>query len=289
MKSCPILLFAVAVVLMACARHPASKGKETVFSRQPTADNGKRWILSEEQQSAAAHHTRHLDLYGRGIDGINRAVLAGIDRVQAQAPDGGGYFTGLHADPPESPVYYDLGLFGRPLIDIPRRSSYCSGATYAAFIEALNLLYPDGVRLLSDDRYEALRMQEIDGGRREDDIKFWGNWNADGFGNHFALVQYSGMGTVVQPEQCRPGDFVNIAWKEGLGHSVIFLGWIESKDQSLLLYWSSQTGTNGYGDQATPLSRIKSIKAVRLTLPDRVFTFSPDTPIEKDIPGDPLF
>ncbi len=80
--------------------------------------------------------------------------------------------------------------------------------------------------MLSPERLEAIRMQEPDGGRREDLIKFWGYWNADGFGTHFALVQYSRMGQEIRPAQLRPGDFVNISWKTGLGHSVIFLVWL---------------------------------------------------------------
>ena len=34
----------------------------------------------------------------------------------ATAPDGGGYFTGPKASPPESPIGYDLKFMGKPLI-----------------------------------------------------------------------------------------------------------------------------------------------------------------------------
>lgn len=215
-------------------------------------------------------------------------ILKGIDIVQSHAMDGGGYFTGISATPTESPVYYNLRLFDRPLIEVPRNSSYCSGATYSAFIEAMNLLYPDGQTSLAEQQYEALRMQEPDGSRREDHIKFWGHWNADGFGNHFALVQYSNMGTVVSPKQARPGDFANISWKSGLGHSVIFLAWTMVDGDKKIVYWSSQTGTNGYGDQIVSLKKIKSIKIVRLNHPENIFTFDPATEVSRDIPGDSI-
>ncbi|MDZ7391716.1 MAG: hypothetical protein ONB25_02290 [candidate division KSB1 bacterium] len=249
-----------------------------------------KWcVLSSGDLSLGAHHTRHAEVFGKYVkdfnNGINLAILRGIDIVQAHAMDGGGYFTGKDSVPTESPVYYNLHLFGRPLIEVPRHSSYCSGATYTAFIEALNLLLGERAGELSEERYEALRMQELDGGRREDHVKFWGHWNADGFGSHYALVQYGKMGEEVAPCDLRPGDFVNISWRSGLGHSVIFLGWAKVKGDKKMLYWSSQRATNGYGDQLVSLKRIKNIKGVRLTKPEGVFTFDPATPVDTTVAG----
>lgn len=267
------------------------KQKETATNDNQTEESG--WlILSAADLTAGAHHTRHSEIFGKYVEGfnqgINTAILQGIDSVQSKAPDGGGYFTGIRAVPTESPVYYNLDLFQKPLIEIPRQSSYCSGATYSAFIEAMNLLFPAGAEKLSEERYEALRMQELDGGRREDHVKFWGHWNADGFGNHFALVQYGQMGEVIPPKALRPGDFVNISWKSGLGHSVIFLGWALVDGDKKLVYWSSQTGTNGYGDQVVSLQKIKNIKAVRLTQPENIFSYDVTTPVTRDVPGDSI-
>ncbi len=249
-------------------------------------------LLDATDLQSIPHHIRHIEIYGKYVknfnNGINAAILQGIDIVQSHAPDGGGYFVGISANPPESPVYYNLTLFNRPLIEIPRNSSYCSGATFSAFIEAINLLYANTTPSLSEERYEALRMQEPDGGRREDHIKFWGHWNADGFGNHFALVQYSKMGKVIPPEHARPGDFANISWKSGLGHSVIFLGWTIIDDDKKIVYWSSQTATNGYGDQVVSLRKIKSIKIVRLTNPENIFNFDPAQNVVLNVPGDSL-
>ncbi|MBC7186200.1 MAG: hypothetical protein H5U38_04095 [Calditrichaeota bacterium] len=255
------------------------------------ASSPKKWcVLKSTDLSLGAHHTRHLEVFGKYVEGfnngINTAILQAIDIVQAHAMDGGGYFTGKDSVPTESPVYYNLHLFGRPLIEVPRHSSYCSGATYTAFIEALNLLLGERGDELSEERYEALRMQEPDGSRREDLVKFWGYWNADGFGSHYALVQYGKMGEPIAPEDLRPGDFVNISWRSGLGHSVIFLGWAKVKGDKKMLYWSSQRATNGYGDQLVSLKRIKNIKAVRLTKPEGVFSFDPATPVDINIRGD---
>ena len=254
-----------------------------------TQDNGEWFLLAKEDLAGGTHHTRHAEIFGKYVSGYNTYALQGIDHVQAQAPEGGGYFIGIKAVPPESPVGYPLQLFGRPLLAPPRATSYCSGASYAAFIEQLNLLFRSHRDSLDYARYEALRMQEEDGGRREDTIKFWGKWNDDGFGSHYALVQYAHMGKEIKPRHARPGDSMNISWKKGGGHSVIFLGWYKDENgQKHIVYWASQTRTNGFGDEVIPLERIKEVKAVRLTDPQNLFTFDVATPVRRDIPGDAI-
>nr|ALS90601.1 MetaGeneMark_Unknown Function [uncultured bacterium] len=134
-----------------------------------------------------------------------------------------------------------------------------------------------------------MRMQEPDGGRREDGVKFWGHWNDDGFGSQYALVQYSGMGEEIKPADARPGDFVNISWTSGLGHSAIFLCYLtDETGAKRMLYWSSQPGTNGLGDQSSPLEKIKEVKFVRLTHPEKVFTFDPGKNVDRKVPGDKI-
>lgn len=259
---------------------------------QKTESNKKdgNWLFLKDNDIAKdVHNLDHYKNYSKYAKGYNLDVLKAVDSVQAHAMDGGGYFIGIHAKPTESPVGYNLKLFGNSLINPPRTTSYCSGSSYTALVEALNMIYPNGDKKLSKDRLEALRMQEPDGGRRNDWVKFWGIWNADGFGSDFALVQYGKMGKVIKPENARPGDFMNISWKSGIGHSVVFLGWYIDKDGTKnAVYWSSQTGTNGYGDQVTPISKIKNVKIVRLTNPGNVFKFNVAQKINKDIPGDEL-
>ncbi|MEZ6193052.1 MAG: hypothetical protein R3C45_17405 [Phycisphaerales bacterium] len=263
----------------------------------PTKDDGTWYILSEDQLPDQTQNTTHLARFGDSIEGYNRFVLAGVDKAQSSAMDGGGYFIGIKADPPESPIGYALSLMGNPLLSPPRTTSYCSGSTYTAFIEALNLYEtacadgadPSDKPVLDPVRAEAMRMQEPDGGRREDGVKFWGHWNDDGFGSQFALVQYSKMGEEVTPNRARPGDFMNISWTNGGGHSVVFLGWqIDTEGNKHVLYWASQKSTNGMGDQLVPLSRIRSVKIVRLTDPDRLFTFDPTQEVNPKVPGDTI-
>ncbi len=239
------------------------------------------YLLSAHQLGAGEHHTRHFELFGKGTTEINQAILKGVDKVQASAMDGGGYFIGVKANPSESPIGYPLSFLNRNLIEPPRKTSYCSGASYSAFIEGLNLVLK---RPPTHDRIEAMRMQELNGGRRDDGVKFWGWWNADGPGSEFALVQYSGAGVRIKPENALPGDFMNISWKTGVGHSVVFLGW-SSKG---VLFWSSQKGTNGLGDMFSPYSKIKSVVIVRMTNPEAFNTFDINQKVNVKVEGDTL-
>jgi len=255
---------------------------------QAKGNSGHKWLLlKSEDISSNAHNLNHLKIFGKYAKGYNLEILRAIDSVQAHAMNGGGYFIGIDSTPTESPIGYDLKLFGYPLINPPRTTSYCSGSSYSVFITALNFILLKGGKKISKLRLEALRMQEPDGKRRDDWIKYWGIWNADGFGSQYALVQYSKMGVDVKPKDAMPGDFMNISWKSGIGHSVVFLGWyIDKNGKKNVLYWSSQKSTNGLGDQLVPLDRIKLVKIVRLIKPQNLFKFKINHKVDKNIPGD---
>ena len=151
-------------------------------------------IIKSDDLSLNPHNLNHFNNFAKYAKGYNLKVLEAVDSVQSHALDGGGYFIGVDSTPAESPIGYNLKLFGSSLIDPPRTTSYCSGSSYTAFITALDFILPNGKKKLSKERLEALRMQEPNGGRRDDWIKYWGIWNADGFGSQFALVQYSPNG-----------------------------------------------------------------------------------------------
>ncbi len=247
-------------------------------------------LLKAEDLSLNPHNLNHFKNFAKYAKGYNLKVLEAVDSVQSHAMDGGGYFIGVDSIPAESPIGYNLKLFGNSLINPPRTTSYCSGSSYTAFITALDFILPNGSKKISKDRLEALRMQEPNGGRRDDWVKYWGIWNADGFGSQYALVQYSHMGIDVKPIDAMPGDFMNISWKSGIGHSVVFLGWYINKDgKKCVVYWSSQKGTNGFGDQIVPLEKIKYVKIVRLVKPRNIFKFNVNNhDIDKNIPGDKI-
>lgn len=244
-------------------------------------------LVTPAVQSEPLKNTSHFADFSAGIPRFNQCVLDAVDAIQASHPDGGGYFIGVHANPAESPVGFQLSLFGHSLIAPPRSSSYCSGSSFTAFIEAENRYYGSNPPVLNWQHYEACRMQETNQARREDDVKLWGYWNADGFGNDFALVQYSKIGERISPNEALPGDFMNISWKSGLGHSTVFLGWCRtSSGTPAVLFWSSQASTNGYSNEVAPLSSIQSLEVVRVTHPERIATFDLNATVNLKVTGD---
>ena len=226
--------------------------------------------------------TGHFQQEVVGSNEINQAVLAAVTKLQAGAPDGGGYFAGVKAVPAESPIGIPLSLFGQPLLNPTRTSSYCSGASYAALVGALDILLVARSAELTPERLEAVRMQEPDGSRREDMVKLWGWWNADGPGTLYALAMYTSMGSRVGAMEAKAGDFCNIQWKKGNGHSVVFLSWETlPTGEPAMRYWSSQKGTNGMGEQTSPLASMFGVVFVRLTHPEGLFELDPSKKMEK--------
>lgn len=229
----------------------------------PTPDDGSRWVLSRTQERLEARHTRHREVFGKGVSGLNLAVLSAIDRVQATAPGGGGYFADPSARPLESPVGYPLRLWGEELFVPERTTSFCSGATYAALVEALSILYPQNPGA-GEEVFESLRQFEPGGGRREDQTGFWGVWNGESAGLWHALGPLTGMGRRIAPRSLRPGDFLHVFWGPTRGHSTVFLGWTNSGG---LRVWSSQKSTNGLGDLTIPPGGFARLVGVRLIQP----------------------
>ena len=64
-----------------------------------------------------SHNLQHEVAFGKHTGEINRAVLASVDKLQATAPEGGGYFAGVKAVPAESPIGIPLTLFGKPILN----------------------------------------------------------------------------------------------------------------------------------------------------------------------------
>lgn len=245
-------------------------------------------VLSQAQAALPAHHTRHLERFGRGASREARAVLAAVDWVQSTAPRGGGYFANPKAVPLESPIGAPLRLWGRTLFEPGRTTSFCSGATYAVLVDALNRLKPSGSDL-PDEAWESFRQTEADGRRRENQVGFWGAWNGEGAGLENALTVASQMGDRVAPRQARPGDFMHIFWRNGLGHSVVFLGWQRRGARTTgVRFWSSQKATHGLGDWTVPSSRIGSVVVVRLARPLAALEVRPGVFPYAKAPGDPL-
>ena len=227
----------------------------------------------EELGVANPHNTAHYANYSSNATPYNSYVLRAVDQVMSLRPDGGTYYTGKG----ESPAGYAIQFNGYSLLTPPRDSSYCSGATYSVFIEALNLINPNYINNFSPAALEALKTQRADGSARPDNELFWGLWNNDFWGIYDAMVNYAGVGEVISPYDAQPGDFMKIQWTASTGHFVVFLGWIKGANGLPVgvRYWSSNQGTNGYGESEHSISSIYALLVVRLSNPDKLSKLNP--------------
>ncbi len=250
----------------------------TTFIYQPClrlfSDHGSGEILSGMVSLGLAY----LSVAAYGIlHPLNGAVISEIESLQKKLPNGGGYFMGIKADPMECPVGLPLEFCGNALLSPTRSSSYCSGVTYALLISVLEKQVQENRWILTQSQVEALRLQEPDGGRREDEVKLWGWWNADGPGSFYALIFVTQMGVRVAPKEALPGDFLNINWAKGGGHSAIFLDWAQTADgKPGLKFWGSQASTNGVGEVIVPQDAISGLVITRLTNPAGILSLNPN-------------
>jgi hypothetical protein len=76
-----------------------------------------------------------------------------------------------------------------------------------------------------------------------------------GVGSAEALPSYGFGERITRLDDARPGDFMQ-AWRaDGLGHSMVFLGWQRDPDGTIVgvEYWSSQPWTDGIGRASTTI------------------------------------
>ena len=213
---------------------------------------------------------------------LNAAILAEMQQMHAKLPNGGGYFMGIKADPMECPIGLPIEFCGRPLLTPTRASSYCSGVTYALFLSAVEREVQANRWVLSQGQMEALRLQEPDGGRREDEVKLWGWWNADGPGSLYAMTLVTSMGIRVSPQDAQPGDFLNINWAKGGGHSAVFLGWVTTAEgKPGVEGWGSQSSTNGIGEVVVSEDALSGLVITRLTHPKGILSLDPNFSIKR--------
>lgn len=213
---------------------------------------------------------------------LNGAILAEMQQMQMMLPNGGGYFMGIKADPMECPIGLPIEFCGRPLLTPTRTTSYCSGVTYALFLSVVEKAVQENRWVLTQGQVEALRLQEPDGGRREDEVKLWGWWNADGPGSLYALTVVTSMGVRVAPKEAQPGDFLNINWAKGGGHSAVFLGWVPTPDgKPGMKFWGSQSSTNGVGEVVVSQESMSGLVITRLTRPAGILSLDPNFKLKR--------
>lgn len=183
----------------------------------------------------------------RGDADFNQLVLDAIARM----PAGGRYATTAQA---HQRLGASIALDASGLALTPRvaQPSYCSGATYHAFLAGIDALQRLGTVTLEPRTLQALLVR----GQRDGE-GVWGRWNANGPGTA-RLFTEAGLGrNFTDWSDARPGDFMKIWWNDEIGqrergHSVVFLG----AAGDTVTFWSSNQ-PDGYGQQTIPRSRVK--------------------------------
>jgi hypothetical protein len=194
----------------------------------------------------------------------NEAIVAALDKI----PIGGGYSTGVDArDALLAGISWEEDKPAlRPKAAQP---SFCSGATYLAFLVMLAQQQRAGRLILTPDAWRALIVEG-----QADGHGVWGRWNANGPGTA-RLFYELGIGTnFTDIKQAKPGDFMKIFWNEGIGasergHSVIFMGTGSTNGQEMVSFWSSNQ-PGGYGTKEVPRSKIQRVVFSRLESPEKL-------------------
>jgi hypothetical protein len=158
----------------------------------------------------------------------------------ATYPDGGFGGYAWPAPPGTSGTARDLSL-GADVIARAGTGNHCVGMTLEVVWRALATC-PGGVEAaLTTTTAPAFK-------------RLWYVPALFGAGSAEALPTF-GLGTRIALADARPGDFVQ-AWRaDGLGHSMIFLGWDRDATGAItgIRYWSSQPWTSGIGESWTAI------------------------------------
>jgi hypothetical protein len=148
--------------------------------------------------------------------------------------------------------------------------SFCSAATYQAFLSSIEALAKQGKIKLDPDTVQALSVMG-----QKDGQGVWGRWNANGPGTA-KLFAETGMGTnFTDISKAKPGDFLKIFWNDKVGagehgHSVVYMGQgQDAQGNPTLKFWSANN-KGGMGVEEVPMSRVNGTLFSRLTHPENI-------------------
>jgi len=199
---------------------------------------------------------------------FNHLVLRAIQKM----PTGGGYSTNRTSilNLGKAVTYSPKGeLLIHAKQAVP---SYCSGATYLAFLHALKEAEQKGYLHVTPMTAKSFHVSE-----QKDGVGVWGRWNANGPGTASLFYETKLGRSFESYADARPGDFMKIFWTDKIGrkefgHSVIFLGTYQKKAVTMVKFWSSNQ-PGGYGEKSVPISKIKWAIFSRVTNLERVNHF----------------
>jgi hypothetical protein len=181
-------------------------------------------------------------------------------------PEGGGYSATAGATRDLQSAVYVSG--GKLFVNPPAaRATYCSGATYLVFIQAIQNLLPGS--LARAPLAEALAVKG-----QPDGVGVWGRWNANGPGTACLFHELRLGRNFISFDEAKRGDFMKIFWTDAVGmrehgHSVIYLGRTTDHGVDMIEFWSSNK-PGGYGVKKVPRSRIRCAIFSRLETPSNI-------------------
>jgi hypothetical protein len=139
--------------------------------------------------------------------------------------------------------------------------SYCSGATYLVFLQAVEQLR--GGSPITGPLAEQLAVKG-----QPDGVGVWGRWNANGPGTACLFRELELGPNFTSWSAAKPGDFMKIFWNPNVGrhehgHSAIFLGVSQEKGAEVVRFWSSNI-PSGFGEKTVPKAKIAAVIFSRL-------------------------
>jgi hypothetical protein len=204
------------------------------------------------------------------LTGPNAAILAAVHAM----PPGGKYsaasaaFTGLGRA-------VTIGPTGLRFDTLAAQPSFCSGATYLVFLQALAELSRQGALDLDPQTLSALLVAH-----QRDGQGVWGRWNANGPGTARLFAELHLGRNFTDFSQARAGDFMKIFWTDEIGqrehgHSVIYLGTHVADGKEFVNFWSSNMASgpgdlSGYGTKIIPKTRVVRAIFSRLENPENI-------------------
>jgi hypothetical protein len=147
------------------------------------------------------------------------------------------------------------------------RTTYCSGATYLVFVQALQ-------SILSRNALNGPLAQALAVRNQSDGVGVWGRWNANGPGTACLFRELSLGRNFTSFDAARRGDFMKIFWTREVGrrehgHSVIYMGRFSQNGVEMIQFWSSNK-PDGYSLRSVPRSKIAYAIFSRLEAPANI-------------------
>lgn len=216
------------------------------------------------EMSQLVHNTQLAEKCGGKY---NKATLEEISKIQ---PGGGYKYTGKGAQPTNQ----QITLGGKTISTANRGVSYCSGASYTAFLKMVDRMHPEVFQGMSKKKLQHFAFGH------NDNYGMWGAWNNSQNGVYDAnrLLPF-GIGFRDDGKAC-PGDYMKWGRTNGRtgGHSAVFLG----NKNGRMYFWSSNKTTNGFGVSCERLDQIGRIDMVRVTNPQNLRHIAPFAGLRND-------